>query len=490
MGQGLTFQIALPLKWLIGMSSIQKLDLRQPPVRWNRWIEKLFAIIAVVNLGLVFFDLNYIPWRDFYLQEIPSLTQVYDSIKGIEPHRETQNYLNKVNQLKELVEQTGLDSPQTEDLLQQLRLFSNQMIEDNPFAVANKSGTLEKIKNQMRNRVGKESAHKAFDTFWSQVYLSQAGWQQEINFFNTQTRPLIETNYYRHIGTNDKFIDYFWRIDLPFVILFGLEFLVRTFYISRHYVGLTWRTAMLRRWYDLFLLLPVWRWLRVIPVTIRLYQAELLNLEPVRAQIKYDFIANFAEELTELVGIRLIAQAQESIGRGNVARWLFYPETRRPYININNTDEVKAIATRLLHLSVYEVLPKVQPDIEALLHHSVQTILNQSPVYQQLQSVPGLNHLPAQLTEKLVTDISGATYRSLTTLLQDPVAAEHSNRLIQNFSKTLQVELQKTQNLQELQSLLVDMLEEIKINYVKGFAEGGFEKTLKEAEQLHQIIHR
>jgi hypothetical protein len=68
--------------------------------------------------------------------------------------------------------------------------------------------------------------------------------------------------------------------------------------------------------------------------------------------------------------------------------------------------------------------------------------------------------------------------------------AEHSNRLIQNFSEALQVEVQKKHNLQEIQALLVDMLEEIKINYVRGISEGGVEKILEEAEQLHQIIDR
>lgn len=477
-------------KGFSAMLSTQKLALSKPIVRRNRWFERLMAIIALVNLCLVFFDLSYVPWRDLYFQEVPSLIQIYDPIKGIEPHRETQNYLNKVDQVEKLVLQTGVESPQGEELLGELRRLSNQMIEDNPFALANKSGTLEKIKNQIRDRVGEESAHKAFETFWSQAYLSQAGWQQEIGFFNIEVRPLIQKNYYRRLGTNGKFLNNFWLIDLPFVILFGLEFLARSFSISRQNPRLNWLEAMLRRWYDIFLLLPFWRWLRVIPVTLRLYQAELLNLEPVRKQIKYDFIANFAEELTELVGIRMIDQAQESIQRGDIARWLLHPETHRPYININNTDEVKAIATRLLHLSIYDVLPKVQPDLEALLHHSVTTLLNQSPVYQQLQHVPGLNQLPTQLTERLVADISGATYSTLTTLLEDPVAAEQSNRLIRNFNEALQIELQKKHNLQELQSLLIDMLEEIKINYVRGIAEGGLSKTLEEAEQLHQILNQ
>ena len=468
------------------MTSLQ-MRTRKPIVR-RTGLERLIAIVAVVNFCLVLFDLSYIPWRDFYLREFPSLTHLYDPIKGIEPHRETQRYLNKVNELEQQVMQTGLQSPQTENSLQELRSLSSEMIQDNPFAVANKTGILAKIKNQMRDRVGKESAHEAFTLFWSQAHLSQAGWQQEINFFNTQLRPLIQTNYYRGIGINGKFIDRFWQIDLPFVTLFGLEFLTRTIYISRHY-RLTWLEAMLRRWYDIFLLLAFWRWLRIIPVTIRLYQADLINLEPVRAQINRDFVANFAEEITEIVGIRLINQIQESIQRGDMAQWLFHPETRRPYINVNNTDEVKAIATRLLQISVYQVLPKIQPDIEALLRHSIETILNKSPIYKQLHNVPGLNQLPTQLTEKLVTDISQSSYTTLTTFLEDPKAAELSNRLIQNFSQALEVEVQKKQNIQEIQSLILDLLEEIKINYVKSLAEGGIKRTLDESQQLRQIIH-
>ena len=463
-----------------------KLDVRKPSI-YTTGVVRLLAIVAVVNLCLVLFDLSYISWRDFYFQEVPTLIRLYDPIKGIKPHRETEKYLNEVNALQFQVTQTHLQSPQVEQILQELRKLSNEMIQDNPFAVANKSGSLEKIKNQIRDSVGIASAHKAFDVFWSQEYLA-TGWQQEINFFNTHVRPVMQTNYYRAIGTNGKFIDRFWLIDLPFVILFGLEFLIRTFSISRNQAGLSWIEAMLRRWYDLFLLLPFWRWLRVIPVTIRLYQTQLLNLEVVRTEIKYEFIANFAEEMAEIVGIRLIDQAQESIERGDLARWLFRSETRRPYININNTNEVKAIAARLLHISVYQVLPKIQPDIEALLHRTIETTLNQSPVYQQLQSMPGMSHLPAQLTERLAKDISQTAYSTLTTFLEDPEVVELSNRIIQNFSVALEVEVQKQQNIQEIQSLLVDLLEEIKINYVKGLAEQGVEKLLDESQQLRQII--
>ncbi|NDJ23483.1 hypothetical protein GS682_17940 [Nostoc sp. B(2019)] len=467
-----------------------KRDIKKYPVHRYRWLERLIAILALLNLCLVFFDLTYISLRDFYLQVLPSLTQLYDPVKGIQPHPETQNYLNKVTELEAQVLQTGLSSPPVESLLDDLRLLSNRMIEDNPFDEANKSGTLAKIKHEVRLRTNELSGRDAFSRFWSQAYLSQQSWQSEINFFNSQIRPLIQSNYYRDSGKFGNFVNNFWVIDLPFVIIFTLDFLARTFIISRRNPDLNWLEAMLRRWYDIFLLLSFWRWLRVIPVTIRLYQADLLNLEPLRSQLNHDFAVSFAEEITEIVGIQVIDQMQDAVRKGELARWLFHPETRKPYVQVNETNEVKAIATRLVNVGVYDVLPQVQPDIEALMHHSITSTLKESPVYQQIQNIPGLNHLPNQLTEKLARDLSQLAYNNLIKGLSDPVGAKLTSRLITNFRDVLEEELQKKHNIQEFQSLLIDMLEEIKINYVKGIADSGVETILEEANQIRKITHR
>jgi len=466
-----------------------KITLKKSPTYRYRWFERLIAILALLNLCLVFFDLAYIHWRDFYLQVLPSLTQVYDPVKGIQPHPETQNYLNKVTELEEQVLQTGLQSPQAENLLGELRLLSQQMIEDNPFYVANKSGILAKIKQEIRWRTNEKSARNAFNLFWSQAYLTQQGWQSEINFFNSQIQPLINSNYYRDIDRFGNFVNYFWLIDLPFIVIFTLDFLARSFYISRRNPDLNWLEAMLRRWYDVFLLLPFWRSLRVIPVMIRLYQADLLNLEPLRSQLNHDFAVSFAEEITEMVGIQVIDQMQDTIRKGDLARWLFHPETRKPYVQVNDTNEVKAITTRLVNVSVYDVLPKVQPDIQALMQHSIVSTFNTSPLYQHIQNIPGLNNLPHQLAEKLAHDISHSVYNNLTKALSDPVAAELSARLMTNFRDVLETELQQQHNIQEFQSLLIDMLEEIKINYVKNIADSGVEKILDEASQIRKIIY-
>ncbi len=447
------------------------------------------AIAATVNLGLVLFDLSYVPCRNFYLQKIPGhprLTQLYDPIKGIEPHRETQKYLNTVNTLKEQISQTGLQSPQAENLLEELRRLSVEMIESNPFAVANKTGSLEKIKNRMRDRVGKESAREAFSIFWSPAYLSKAGWQKEIDFFNQEIQPLIETNYYRNIGENGEFVDDFWRIDLPFVVLFGLEFLARTFYISRRHTGIRWLDAMLWRWYDILLLQPFWRWLRIIPVTIRLNQAKLLNLEPVRQQITEGFVANFAEKLTEVVVVRVLNQIQISIERGEVTRWLFQSQNRRPYIDINNVNEMEALTELLVQTAVYKVLPQIQSDIVAILRHNIESTLKQSPIYRGMQNLPGLESLGGQMSEQLATQVTQSAYNALVNAVEDPVGAKLSRQLVQHFSEAMGSQVQKKQTIEEIQTLLCDLLEEVKLNYVKQLAQEDVEQVIEQTRQLRR----
>ncbi|MEH2408258.1 hypothetical protein [Nostoc sp.] len=454
----------------------------------NLWFERFMAITATVNLSLVLFDLSYVPWRDFYLRKLPQIIEIYDPIKGIERHRETKNYLEIVKALEEQVSQTGLQSPQVNSRLEEIRRLSNEMIDSNPFAGVNKSGTLEKIKNRMRDRIGKESAKQSFAIFWSQPYLSQHGWFQEINFFNQSIRPLIASNYYRKIGESGEFVDDFWIIDLPFVILFGVELLGRTFLLRRQHPGFSWLEAVLWRWYDLFLLLPFWRGLRIIPVLIRLDQARLLNLHPVRKQLNQGIVANFAEELTEIVVVRVINQVQGSIKRGELTSWLSQQENLRPYIDINNVNEVEAIAGLLIKTIVYEVLPDIQPAIVAILRHNIETVFDQIPVYRNLQNLPGLGQAQTQLSEQLATQITTNLYKTLVSAVEDPVGAKLTSQLVQSFSDALGAEIKEKHVLSEIQSLLFDFLEEIKLNYVQRLSQEDIDQIIEQTRQLRTQV--
>ncbi|WP_375514123.1 hypothetical protein [uncultured Nostoc sp.] len=460
----------------------------ESPKQRNLWFERIMAITATVNLGLVLFDLSYVPWRDFYLRKLPQIIQIYDPIKGIEPHRDTKSYLETIDALEEQVRQTGLESSQVNSRLDEIRRLSSEMIDSNPFAGVNKSGTLEKIKKRMRSHIGNESAKQSFGTFWSQPYLSQNGWVEEINFFNKSIRPLIASNYYRQIGENGEFVDNFWIIDLPFVILFGVELLGRTFLLRRQHPGFSWLEALLWRWYDLFLLIPFWRWLRIIPVLIRLDQARLLNLHPVRKQINQGIVANFAEELTEIVVVRVINQVQGSIQRGELMRWLSQHENLRPYIDINNVNEVEAIAGLLIKTIVYRVLPDIQPAIVAILRHNIETVFHQVPVYRNLQNLPGVGQAQTQLSEQLATQITTNLYKTLVSAVEDPVGAKLTSQLVQSFTDALGSEIKEKHVLSEIQSLLFDFLEEIKLNYVQRLSQEDIDQIIEQTRQLRAQV--
>ncbi|MBD2134226.1 hypothetical protein H6F47_17740 [Sphaerospermopsis sp. FACHB-1094] len=456
----------------------------KPRKQANLWLEKLMAIAASLNLGLVVFDLSYVPWRDFYFRQLPQITQIYDPIKGIEPHRDTKNYLETVAALEAQVSQTGLNSPQVKIKLAEISRLSNEMIDSNPFAGAGKSGTLEKIKNRMREHIGQESAKRAFATFWSVEYLSKRGWIQEINFFNQQIRPGIASNYYRKIGENGEFIDDFWLIDLPFVVIFGLELLLRTFYIKRQNRHLSWLEAILWRWYDLFLVIPFWRWLRVLPVLVRLDQAGLIDLHLVRRQIHQGIVANFAEEITEIVVVRVINQMQVSIQRGDITRWLLQPEKERAYIDINNINEVEALSGLLIQTIVTQVLPKIQPEMNAILRHNIELAFRQVPVYRNLLMLPGVGQAQNQLSEQLANQITTNLYLALVSAFKDPVAAQLSSQLVKKFNTVLGAEIQEKHVISEIQSLLNDFLEEVKINYVQRLSQEDIEQIIEQTRRM------
>ena len=451
----------------------------------NNWLEKLVAILALINFVLVLFDYSYVPWRDFYLRTFPVLTQVYDKVKKIEPHPLTENYIEKFNTLKDKVSASSRDLPETE--LQELRTLSRQLLDDNPFEAIAKSGTLEKIKHELSKRTQQNSASEAFATFWSPDYLDEVARQQEIDYFDREIIPLIATNYYRDLGRFGKFIDYFWLIDLPFTVVFALDILIRAYNTKRRVPHLNWWEALLRRWYDFFLLLPFWRWLRILPVTVHLYRADLLNLKPLRKQLNYSFIIGFIEEIAEILGVHVINRMQKSVKNGEVMHWLLHPE-RRSYTQVNNRNEIEAITTRLVSISVRDVLPQIQPDLEALLHHTITTTFERSPVYRRLQKLPGFNEFPERAIEQLAINLSQRLYDNVVKGVKDPIATQLSERMLTHFRTGLEVELQKKDNMQYIESLLVDMLEEIKINYVEKIAQNGFDEIAEEANRIHKSI--
>lgn len=473
------------------------------------------ALVAVVNLILVAFDLSYIPLRDFWLsgqvtlgsvnsayikfdgikldlmpQNVSQLITRYDAVKGIIPNRDTEAYLDKVKQLQQELTTNGLESPVVNNLMGDLRRRSIEIIQTNAFSEANKTGNLERIKNRMRSHIPNpdNSAKIAFWRFWTPAYF-EGKVNEELKFFQIEIQPLMESNYYQLVGENGGYVNYFGLIDFPFGVVFGLEFLIRTWFISRRRTGVSWLDAMLWRWYDLFFLVPFWRWLRIVPVTIRLNQAQLINLNSIQKQISQGFVAGIAEDVTEVVIIRLINQVQASIRNGDMNRFL--SEIDNPYVDINDTNETIEIIRILAKVLAERVLPAIQPEVETLLHYSVDKALKQSPAYQGIKLLPGGDRTLSGLSRQLVSQ----TYSAFSSALQAALAEdEQFDRLLEslvgNIGKTISTELQAQQSMNKIEFLLIDLLEEIKINYVERLSQEDIEEILEQTRSLRSLSHR
>ncbi len=422
------------------------------------------AIIASIGLIAAMFDLTYIASRDFYFKNIPEIVRIYDPWKGIETHRETDRYLNAVDRFKSVAKTNGLDSAEAQSWLQALDSLSVSMIQNNPFQVAGKTGNLEKIKNEVRDRVGNQSAKGAFETFWSQAYLKKFGWEKELSFYERKIKPLIITNYYRRLDESGNLVDRFWQIDIIFIGIFAGEFLGRIFFIRRHNRHVTWQQAIIWRWYDLILLLPFAQFLRVIPVAIRLHQAELVNLDGVKSELNRLFVGQIVTEITDAVVIQVMEQTQGAIKQGQISK-LMGDYLKRPHIDLNNVNEVEVLFQLILEIVVYRVIPKVQPDLEAIFQHLFQKALLESPAYRNLQLLPGIGELPAQAIDRVVKEVSSSLYTALLKVISDPDSGKLGHRLAENITNAIGSEMQRGQTVIKIESLVYDLIEEIKVTY-------------------------
>ncbi|MFQ4135578.1 hypothetical protein PGN35_004595 [Nodosilinea sp. PGN35] len=475
-----------------GRREFSKFDARRAKALW---FERLMAIVALLNLALVIGDLSYIPLRDQYLRFLPRLTTWYgETFKGIEPHRFTANYLDTVDDLERQVSQTGLTSAEAQEILSDLQQQSAAMINENPFQLANRSGNLERIKNSLRDRMDNESATDSFVEFWSVDHLSAAGFPSEIAFFNGEIRPLINTNFFRHTAVHGGFVDLFWRIDIWFNLLFGLELLARSFYLDRRYKNFTMRDAILWRWYDLLLIFPFsglrMPWLalsRLIPTTIRINQSNLINLDPIQNSVSRFVISQVAVEITEIVVLRIIDQMQALIRDGSLTRSLLEPSANRRYIDVSGMNDLEVLAQRLAALTVYNVLPQIKPEVDDLLKHTVTQAFDRAPGYHGFRQLPGIGSLPDQVAQQVVAQLSANLYGVVKGSMENPSGGEKTQALLDKLTETFKLQLKENENIEELEALVVNFLEEFKLNYVKRLAAEDVDRLIEERYQLYNV---
>ena len=493
-----------PWHWRDSLSSV-------PPGR--RW-EQFVALWASLNLVLVVFDITYIPLRDFWLQRriyplpgtplvipftvLPDITPWVDPIKGIEPHRDTAHYERHWQQLDAQLLKQGPEAPESRALLAEQVRLTELMIDENPFLVANKSGTLERIKNQLRQHAQppQDSARQASAMVLSPEWLEQHPWRQERLFWQREVLPLVATNYWRSIDENGRPTDRFWRLDLLwFQSVFAVDILIRLLAMKRRRPAMPWRDVVLRRWYDLPLLLPFWRLSRVVPVMARLRSSGLVDAEPVRAVVSRGVVTLMAVELIEVLALQLVDGVQGLVRSPVVSDRL--RALGRP-LQLQSSSEQDAFARQgefeqllrlWLPLLLEKVLPRLEPELQDLAAHALQRSLEATAFPPALQQLKPLLLVERQLSRQLaggmvdgVLEISRGTAVELRQ--QDEQGRDLLQRTNEAFWRELVYVMGQDATLERSQELVCALLEQLKRTYLVGVNQAGVEGLMDELDQI------
>lgn len=453
-------------------------------MRWGKRWSQFVTVTILVNLLLVFFNLTYVPLRPLYLRYMPDLTRLYDPVKGIEPHPVTQTYLASIEELRSRITENGLDDAETQTVLADLREQSVTLVEENPFQGDRQASTFARLKRRMRDSTEATSAQAAFDQLWRADYIRQNSWSEVDAFLQADIEPLLAQTYYRETLPTGDPIDDFWRIDLIFIIFFGSELVVRALVISRRTPGINGLDAIARRWYELPLILPFWRWLRVIPAAIRLHRTQLLDVERLLGQATHEPAAYLSDRVSKYIIIRLLNQTQDFVREGALLSvWQKHPNHR----TIGESKKLDQITDRLVRLVVIRVLPTVKPDLEALLRHNLHQALADSQLYGSVSQIPGLSNLPDEALDGIADYLSQATCDALTSSYTDQEGRVLLEQLSKDFRYALGNELSAKAESEELKRLITDLLEELKVNYVERSRQDDPEATLREVDQIDQV---
>jgi hypothetical protein len=346
-------------------------------------LDVTMLLVALVNMAMLAFDFSYFSLRDVYLHHLPGIARLYDPIKGVEPHRFTTAYQD---QAESLFRRYGQLTPaERATRTQALTALSVQMIEEDPFQRAQKSGDLELIKERMRKFVGvPSSSKKAFIAFWA---LTPETVDRRVAFYRTQIAPVMATNYWRRYDRSGRFVDrYFW-IDAGFVAVFLIEFAVMWGRAIRRH-GRDQRVLFpLYRWYDLVGCIPIQslrllRLIRIWAIYRRLVVSDLVAIGEGPISRLIDRYRNLiSEEISDQVAERILTNIQAKIRAGSGRSVI--EQTLSPH-----KGDIQRVTIAALRKLEHRLLEERRPEWVAFLTDIVEQTVTHSPEIRKLRQLP------------------------------------------------------------------------------------------------------
>lgn len=148
------------------------------------WYERAIALIILLNVGLVLFDVTYVKsrnqhlwinWKVFELKNTPQ-----------------EDYVALVEGLNEAISSQGLESLEVQSLLSQVQAQSlDILVENPPFRLLGKDSHLHQIQESIIESTGLTDLNAAIAQFWSRDFIARRGWESHWTEFNIKIRPLL-----------------------------------------------------------------------------------------------------------------------------------------------------------------------------------------------------------------------------------------------------------------------------------------------------------
>jgi hypothetical protein len=432
------------------------------PRRWDlRLLWDIFMVwVATVNLGLIVFDLTYLVLRPVYRRTVPAVVRLYDPIKGIEPHPLTEQLLADAAQTEQLL---TLDrrAPGLEQRVSRLRELTLRMLEENPFERAGQSRSLEAVKVLLARETGastltlssRQALARTAEEFWP---TDPSTLRSRLQVFDREIRPLLLVNYFREFNVRGRLTDHFWIIDLPFLTLFVVEFAVRWALAVRRRAYARWFFFPIFNWYDLLGLMPVtelriFRLFRIASIYMRLRRSEVTKVGKDVLSRGVAYVSNIiAEEISDAVALRILAETQDEIRDGTHVR-IFEDTLAR------HRGRLEQVAVETLHDLVGD--ENTQQRLREVLRLNLETAVERT---ERLRAVP----LPQAVLRPLVRGLGEAVLDTTLETVTMTLSSEEGQAAVRDLVATVLERLLHGPGRETMQTLSeeisMDVLEQMK----------------------------
>lgn len=381
----------------------------------------LMVYLAVINLGLIIFDWTYLWLRPLYFEHLSVVTRIYDPVKGIEPHPLTEKVLAVAQDLdRQLAEGDAPSSLEPE--LADLRELSREVLINKAFERSGQERSVRRIWVGMAKFLESEPGvgpvdqarpGSISDLFWS-LEPDPSRLAARLSYFDAELAPLVAVNFLREFDLRGELTDYFWLIDLPFLLIFASEFFTRWWMAYRRGTYARWFLFPIFNWYDLLGIVPLkqfrlFRLFRIASIYVRLHRSEhsVVGDDIVSRTVAY-FANIISEEISDMVSLRILNETQEELGDGTHKRIIrAVAERHREALAAQLTQQIGAL------LMSVEVREQARGFLDSNLEQAVDSA-------DALRRIP----LPDIVLQPLVMAVGRAVFDAITDTLAATASSE------------------------------------------------------------------